>query len=95
MSGYLFCSALGGDVLGPRQLSPPGHCGERHEIVRDHRHSPACALLPRSIGGGIDDHLADHSPAGVMRIATCDEEPREGVGDLLCVRLGPVDIKMS
>ena len=95
MRGNLFGSALSGDVLGTRQLSPPGRSSERNEIVGDHRHSASRALLPRRIGSRIDDHLADDSPAGVMRIATCDKKPREGLGHLLGVGLGPVDIEMS
>ncbi len=95
MSRELFGSALSGDVLGTRQLSPPGRSGERNEIVGDHRHSASRALLPRRIGSGVDDHLADDSPAGVMGIATRDKKPRERVGELLCFGLGPVDIEMS
>jgi hypothetical protein len=93
--GNLFGTALSGDVLGTRQLSPPGRSSERDEVVGDHRHSATRALLPGRIGSRIDDHLADDSPAGVMRIATCDKKPRERLGDLLGVRLGPVDIEMS
>jgi hypothetical protein len=93
--GNLLGSALSGDVLCTRQLSPPGRSSERNQIVGDHRHSASRALLPRSIGSRINDHLADDPPAGVVRIATGDEKPREGLGDLLGVGLGSVDVEMS
>ena len=95
MRSDLFGSALSGDVLSTRQLGPTGRSSECNEIVGDHRHSASRTLLPRRVGSRIDDHLADDSPAGVMRIATCHKKPREGLGDLLAVGLGPVDIEMS
>ncbi len=95
MRGDLFGSALSRDVLGTRQLSPPGRSSERDEIVSDHRHSASRALLPRCIGSRIDDHLADDSPAGVMRITTGDKKPCEGLGDLLGVGLGSMNVEMS
>ncbi len=90
----LFGSSASGDVLGAHQLCPSGRSTERNEIVGDHRHSAARALLPRRIGGRIDDHLADDSPASVMRIATCDKKPRQRHGDLLGIGLGSMDIEM-
>jgi hypothetical protein len=95
VGGYLFGSTLSGDVLGARQLSPPGRCAQCNEVVGDHRHSASRALLPRRIGSRIDDHLADDPPASMMRIATCDQKPCERLGDLLGVGLVPVDVEMS
>lgn len=82
-------------MLGTRQLSPPGRSSERNEIIGDPRHSTSRTLLPRCIGSRVDDHLADDSPAGVMRIATRDKKPREGLCNLLGVGLGPVNVEMS
>ena len=95
MRGDLFGSPLGGDVLGVRQLGPPGGFSKGDEIVGDHRYSASRTLLPRRVRGRIDDDLADDSPASVMRIATCDKKPREGLCDLFGIGLGPVDIEMS
>ena len=80
MGGDLFGSPLSGDVLGVRQLGPPGGSGKGDEIVGDHRYSSSRALLPWRVRGRIDDDLADGAPAGVMRITTCDKKPRERVG---------------
>ena len=94
MGSDLFGAALSGDVLGVRQLGPAGGSSKSEKIVGDHRHSASCALLPRRVGGGIDDHLADSSPAGVMRITARYEKPRERIGDALGVRIGRVDIEV-
>jgi hypothetical protein len=93
--GNLFGSPLSGDVLGLRQLGPPGGSSKRDEIVGDHRYSASRALLPWRVRGRIDDDLPDGSPAGVMRIATCDKKPRERVGDPLGLRVRRVEIEMS
>ncbi|HEX3802728.1 MAG TPA: hypothetical protein VHV75_07825 [Solirubrobacteraceae bacterium] len=95
MGGDLFGSALRSDVLGVRQLGPPGASSKGEEIVGDHRYRASRALLPWRVGGRIDDDLADYPPAGVMRIAACDKKPRERVGDSLCLGIGRVDIEVS
>ena len=94
MGGDLFGSPLSGDVLGVRQLGPPGGSSKGDEIVGDHRYSSSRTLLPRRVRGRIDDDLADDPPASVMRIATCDQKPRERVGDPLGLGVGCVDIEM-
>jgi hypothetical protein len=94
VGGDLLSSALRGDVLGLRQPGPPGGSGHREEIVGDDGYGAPRALLPWRISGGIDDHLADDPPAGVMRIATRNEKPRERVGNPLGVGLGCVDIEV-
>jgi hypothetical protein len=83
----LFGSALSGDVLGVRQLRPPGASCEGDQIVGDHRYSASRALLPWRVGCRIDDDLADDSPAGVVRIASRDQKPGKCVGDSLGVRV--------
>jgi len=92
--GDLFCAALRGDVLGVRQLRSSAVAGQGHEILGHHRDGAPCALLPWRIRGRVDDDLAHHAPAGVVRIAACDEKPRQRVGDALRLRLGRVNVQM-
>ena len=51
MSGDLFDAALGGDVLGARQLGAPTEAREADEVLGNQWHGPPRALLPRRIGG--------------------------------------------
>ncbi len=95
MGGDLFCSALGGDVLGVQQLRPSGGSSEGDEIVGDHRYGASRALFPRRVGRRIDDHLTDDPPARVMGIAPRDKKARERVGDLWGVGIGRVAIEMT
>ena len=60
-------------------LSPGIQNGECDEILGDHRHRASRTLLPRRIGRRVDDNLTDDSPTSVMRVATRNEKPREGV----------------
>lgn len=94
MGGDLFGSPLGGNVLGVRQLGPPGRASKGDEIVSDHRYSSSRTLLPWRVRGRIDDDLADNPPASVMGIATCDKKPRKRVGDPLGLGIGRVHIEM-
>jgi hypothetical protein len=81
-------------MLGMSQLGSPGGSSKGDEIVGDHRYSASRALLPWSVCGRIDDDLPDDSPSGVMRVAACDQKPRERIGDPLGLRIGRVKIEM-
>jgi hypothetical protein len=90
----LFGSPLRGDVLGMSQLGPSGGSGQGYQIVGDYRHGSPGAFLPWRVCGGIDDDLADNPPAGVMRVATCDQKPCERLRNALGVRVRRVDAEM-
>ena len=94
MKSDLFGAPLGGDVLGVGQLRPPAVAGERDEILGDHRYRASRTLLPRRIGRRVDDHLADDSPTGVMRVATRNKKPRERVGQSISSWPGCVNVEM-
>jgi hypothetical protein len=90
----LLGSPLSRDVLYVRQLGPPGRSSQDDEIFGDQRDSASRTFLPWRVRGRIDNDLPDDSPPGVMRIATCDQEPGERVGDRLDVSIGRVEIEV-
>ena len=94
MGRNLFGSALRGDVLGLWQQGAARASGKRDEVVGDRRHRASCTPLPWRVGRRIDDHLADDSPAGVMRITARNKESRESFGDLLGFGIGRVAVEM-
>jgi hypothetical protein len=94
VTGDLFGAPLGGDVLGARELGANTLTGKAQQVTGDERYCAARAFLPRRVGGGIHDDLADDSPAGVMGVAASDEKPCERLGDTRCSGLGRVAIQM-
>jgi hypothetical protein len=90
----LFGSALRGDVLSLWQQGAACASGKRDEVVGDRRHRASCTPLPWRVGRRIDDHLADDSPAGVMRITARNKESRERLGDLLGFGIGRMAVEM-
>ncbi len=95
MDGDLLRPTLRGDVLSVGQQRPASIAAEADEILGDERNRASRALLPRRVGRGVDDHLPDDSPAGVMGIATRHQEPRECVRHILGFGLGAVDVEMA
>jgi hypothetical protein len=94
MGSDLLGAPLGGDVLGVGELCAPLMAGKSDEVLGDHRHRPPRALFPWRVGGGVDHNLTDDPPTGVMRVAPCDKEPRQRIGDSLGFGLGRVDVQM-
>ncbi len=95
MRSDLLRAPLSGDVLGLGQRGPSRRAGERDEILCNHRHRAARAFLPRWVFGGLDDHLADHPPAGVVGVAASDQKPRERIGNGAGFRIGGVTVQVS
>jgi hypothetical protein len=85
----------GGEVLSMSQLHPTRVACKRHEITGNDRYRAPRALLPRRIGGRVDDDLTDDSPAGVVRITARDEKPRERIRHALGSRIGRVAVQMA
>ena len=95
VTGDLLRAALGGDVLGARELRAAAGSGEVQQVTGYERHCPAGTLLPRSVGGRIHHDLTNDSPACMMRVAASDEKARERVGNGGCPRLGSVAVEMA
>lgn len=91
----LLRAALGGDVLGARELRAATRSGKVQQIGGYERHCPAGTLLPRSVGGRIHHDLTNDSPARMMRVAPSDEKARERLGNGGCPRLGAVTVEMA
>ena len=94
VNGDLLGAAASRDVLSPRERGPPAISGETHQVTGDQRHGPPGAFLPGRIGRGVDDDLTDDSPPRVVRIASRDQKPRQGIRHGLGARLGPVPVQM-
>jgi hypothetical protein len=94
MTGDLFGAALGGDVLGARELGANALTGKAQQVTGYERYRAARAFLPRRVGGRIHHDLTDDSPAGVMGVAASDEKPCKRLGDTRCPGLGGVAIQM-
>jgi hypothetical protein len=94
MHGDLLDPAPCRDVLSARKRSTPRDLSEIDQVLRDQWHSTARALLPRRIGGRIDDNLTEDSPTRVVRIATRNEKSTERLRYSLRFRLGSVTVKM-
>ena len=90
----LLGAALGGDVLGAGQRRPAGVIGKPEEILRDQRHRPPRAPLPRRVSRRIDDNLTHDSPTTMVRIATRNEEPGQRLSYPYSSRLGPVTVQV-
>jgi hypothetical protein len=95
VTGDLLRAALGGDVLGARELRSAALSGQVQQITRYEWHSSAGALLPRCVGGRIHHHLTNDSPARMMGVAASDEKARERLGDTGCPRLGSMAVEMA
>jgi hypothetical protein len=95
VAGDLLRAALGGDVLGAGERGAPALVGQVAQVLGDERDGAARAPLPRRVGGGVDDDLADDAPPGVARLAAADEEARERLGDEVRVGLGAVGIEVA
>ena len=76
----LLGAPLGGNVLSTRQRRAPSVTREADEILGDQRDRTPRAPLPRGVGRRVDDNLPDNSPPRVVRIATRDEKPCQGLG---------------
>ena len=83
------------DVLGAMQRRAALARRQAQEIRGDQRDRAPGALLPRRVGGGVDDDLAHDAPAGVMGLAARDEEVRERVREDLGVGLGAVGVEVA
>jgi hypothetical protein len=95
VTGDLLRAALGGDVLGARELRAATRSGKVQQITGNERHCPAGTLLPRSVGSRIHHDLTNDSPARMMRVAASNEKARERLGNGGCPRLGSVAVKMT
>ena len=103
LAEYRLAVQVAGDLLGPvpgremlgavqrRRPSLP----KAQKVRRDQRDRAPRALLPRRVGGGVDDHLAHDAPAGVMGLAARHQEARERLGQRPGVRLGAVSVEMA
>jgi len=94
VNGDLFGATLGGDMLSPRQRRPPTAAGQADEIFGDQRDGTPRAPLPRRVGRRVDDNLSNHTPTGVVRIATCHEKPCKRFGDPDRFRIRPVAVQV-
>ena len=95
MTGDLFGSPLGGDVLSARQLRAPAVAREGDQVLGHQRHRPTRAFLPRRISRRIHDNLTHDPPARVMRVAARNQKPRERLRNIDRSWLGPVTVEMS
>jgi hypothetical protein len=94
VTGDLLGATLRGDVLCAYQLRAPTLAGEIEQVIGDKRNRPPGALLPRCVGGRVDDDLPDDSPARVVGVATGDEKSRQRLGHAERTRLRPVAVEM-
>ena len=90
----LLGAALGGDMLGAGQRRPARVIGKPEEILRDQRHRPPRAPLPRRVSRRIDDNLTHDSPTTMVRIATRNEEPGQRLSYPHSSGLGPVTVQV-
>lgn len=95
VNGDFLGAALGGDMLGLRQLHASLATSQADEIIGDQRHSPPRTFLPRRVSGRVHDDLTHDSPARVMRVAARDEKPCERLCHSGRFRLGPMNVEMS
>jgi hypothetical protein len=94
MGSDLLDPPLSGDVLGMRQLRPPGVACKRHQVTGNDRYRASRALLPWRVGSRVHNDLTDDPPTRVVRIAPRDEKPRERVGHTLGPGVGRVAVQM-
>jgi hypothetical protein len=94
VTGDLFGAAAGGEMLRAveRRASLLGR--EVQQILGHLWDGAPRALLPRRVGGGIDDHLAHDAPARVVGLAASDQKPRQGLGEDGGVGLGAARVKV-
>jgi hypothetical protein len=90
----LLGAALRRDVLGTDEAGVPVFGRDAQQVVADDRDRAPCALLPRSVGRGVHDDLADDAPAGVPGLAARDEESGQRVRDDGAVGLRAVCVEM-
>jgi hypothetical protein len=92
--GDLLGTPLGGHVLDLREPRAPVRAALDDQVRGDQRDRAARALLPRSVRGGGDDDLANGPPPGMVRVATGDQEARQGFRDLPAAGLGGTAVQM-
>jgi hypothetical protein len=91
----LLGAALCGRVLDADEAGVPVLGRDPQEVLADGRDRAPGALLPRRVGRGVHDDLADDAPARVARLAARDEESRQRVGEDDAVRLRAVGVEMA
>src|SRR4051794_16466887 len=94
IGGELFSATLRGGVLDAHQTRVPVFGRDPQQVLADGGDRAPCALLPRRIGRGLHDDLADDSPARVARFAARNEKPSQRVREDRAVRLRAVGIEM-
>jgi hypothetical protein len=95
MCSDLLGTALRRDVLRSYELSSTALAGKTEQVLSHDPYRAAGAFLPRSMGCGVHDDLANDSPAIVVRIAARHQKSSECLGNPHRLWLGRVTVEVT